>query len=125
MRQLLSSGHSSFFSTVPSSLRCGVIVAKNVVAMVANDAARVWHEAVAYLVMFDVTMGSFHGAEVCELPGIHILNDLANTYGQTTSDSTWTMDRRFQEHHRSLSRKVLTPHTAKILKPTSLRPSSS
>ena len=47
MRQLLSSGHSSFFSTVPYSLRCGVIVAKNVVAMVANDAARVWHEAVA------------------------------------------------------------------------------
>ena len=54
MRQLLSSGHSSFFSTVPYSLRCGVIVAKNVVALVANDAARVWHEAVAYLGMFDV-----------------------------------------------------------------------
>jgi len=62
-------------------LRCGVVAAKNVVAMVANDAARVRHEAVAYLGMFDVTMGRFHGPEVCELAGILILNDLANTYG--------------------------------------------
>ena len=31
--------------------------------------------------MFDVTMGSFQGAEVCELVGLFILNDLANNYG--------------------------------------------
>ena len=31
--------------------------------------------------MFDVTMGSFDGAEVCELVGLFILNDLANKYG--------------------------------------------
>ena len=31
--------------------------------------------------MFDVTMGSFDGAEVCKLVGLFILNDLANKYG--------------------------------------------
>ena len=31
--------------------------------------------------MFDVTMGSFDGAEACELVGLFILNDLANKYG--------------------------------------------
>ena len=31
--------------------------------------------------MFDVTMGTFDGAEVCELVGLFILNDLANKYG--------------------------------------------
>ena len=31
--------------------------------------------------VFDVTMGSFDGAEVCELVGLFILNDLANKYG--------------------------------------------
>ena len=59
-------------------MRCGVVLAKNVVA---NDAAHVWNAAVAYFGMFDVTMGSFHGAVACELAGIHILNDLLNTYG--------------------------------------------
>ena len=32
--------------------------------------------------MFDVTMGSFDGAEACELVGLFILNDLANKYGE-------------------------------------------
>ena len=31
--------------------------------------------------MFDVRMGSFDSAEVCELDGLFILNDLANKYG--------------------------------------------
>ena len=31
--------------------------------------------------MFDVTIGSFEGAEACELVGLFILNDLANKYG--------------------------------------------
>ena len=31
--------------------------------------------------MFDVTMGSFDGTEVCELVRLFILNDLANKYG--------------------------------------------
>lgn len=31
---------------------------------------------------FDVTMGSYDGAEVCELVGLFILNDLCNTYGK-------------------------------------------
>ena len=30
--------------------------------------------------LFDVTMGSFDGAEVCKLIGLSILNDLANKY---------------------------------------------
>ena len=32
--------------------------------------------------MFDVTMGSFDGAEVCELVGLLILNDICNKYGK-------------------------------------------
>ena len=31
---------------------------------------------------FDVTMGSYDGAEVCELVGLFILNGLANEYGK-------------------------------------------
>ena len=30
--------------------------------------------------LFDVTMGSFDGVEVCKLIGLSILNDLANKY---------------------------------------------
>jgi hypothetical protein len=32
--------------------------------------------------LFDITMGSFDGAEVCELIGLFILNSLANKYGK-------------------------------------------
>ena len=32
--------------------------------------------------MFDVTMGSFHGAEVCELIGLFLLNNLSEKYGK-------------------------------------------
>ena len=32
--------------------------------------------------LFDVTMGSFDGAEICELVGLFILNKLATTYGK-------------------------------------------
>ena len=32
--------------------------------------------------LFDVTMGSFDGAEVCELVGLYILNTLSNEYGK-------------------------------------------
>lgn len=32
--------------------------------------------------LFDVTMGSFDGAEVCELVGLYILNILSNEYGK-------------------------------------------
>ena len=35
--------------------------------------------------MFDVTMGSFYGAEVSELVGLWILNNLANKYGTTNN----------------------------------------
>jgi len=31
---------------------------------------------------FDVTMGSYDGAEVCELVGLFILDDICNTYGK-------------------------------------------
>ena len=30
--------------------------------------------------MFDVTMGSFDGAEICELVGLYFLNILSNKY---------------------------------------------
>ena len=32
--------------------------------------------------MFDVTMGSFHGAEVCELIRLFLLNNLSEKYGK-------------------------------------------
>ena len=32
--------------------------------------------------MFDVTMGSFDGAEVCELIGLFLLNILSEKYGK-------------------------------------------
>ena len=32
--------------------------------------------------MFDVTMGSFHGAEVCELIGLFLLDNLSEKYGK-------------------------------------------
>ena len=32
--------------------------------------------------MFDVTMGSFDGAEVCELIGLFLLNNLSEKYGK-------------------------------------------
>ena len=32
--------------------------------------------------MFDVTMGSFDGAEVCELIGLFLLDDLGDKYGK-------------------------------------------
>ena len=34
---------------------------------------------------FDVTMGSFHGAEICELVGIHILSLLSNKRNKQSS----------------------------------------
>ena len=41
--------------------------------------------------MFDVTMGSFDGAEVCELIGLFLLNNLiARNTAKTTQDSTET-----------------------------------
>lgn len=33
--------------------------------------------------MFDVTIGSFHGAEICELVGLFILNRLAKKFGRS------------------------------------------
>ena len=32
--------------------------------------------------MFDVTMGSFDGAEICELVGLLLLNDLSKKFGK-------------------------------------------
>lgn len=32
--------------------------------------------------MFDVTLGSFYGAEVCELTGLFILNELTKKFGK-------------------------------------------
>ena len=34
--------------------------------------------------MFDVTMGSFDGAEVCELIRLFLLNNLSEKYGKMT-----------------------------------------
>ena len=34
--------------------------------------------------MFDVTMRSYDGAEVCELVGLFILNELSKTLGKDT-----------------------------------------
>lgn len=34
--------------------------------------------------MFDVTMGSYDGAKVCELVGLFILNELSKTLGKDT-----------------------------------------
>ena len=36
--------------------------------------------------MFDVTMGSNDGAEVCELIGLYILNRLSEKYGKDNAD---------------------------------------
>eukprot|EP00794_Sanderia_malayensis_P017157 gene17157-biopygen14763 len=46
---------------------------------------------------FDVTMGSYDGAEVCELVGLLILNKLCNTYEQTIPDFTEMMDKPYAE----------------------------
>ena len=54
--------------------------------------------------MFDVTMGSFDGTEVCELVRLFILNDLANKYG-TNNIAKGRRTRHFQEHNRTSSRK--------------------
>ena len=53
--------------------------------------------------MLDATMGSFDGAELCELVGLFILNDLANKYG--TNNIGLYRTRHFQEHNRTSSRK--------------------
>ena len=37
-----------FFSTIASVLRCGVVVGKDFLVVVVDDAAHVWHAAVAY-----------------------------------------------------------------------------
>ena len=47
MRQLLSSGHWPFFSTVASVLRCGIVVGKDFLVVIVDDAAHVRHAAVA------------------------------------------------------------------------------
>ena len=39
---------------------------------------------------FDVTMGRYDGAEVCELVGLFILNDLCNMYGKEIKTSDFT-----------------------------------
>ena len=53
--------------------------------------------------MLDATMRSFDGAELCELVGLFILNDLANKYG--TNNIGLYRTRHFQEHNRTSSRK--------------------
>ena len=66
--------------------------------------------------MFDVTMGSFDGTEVCELVRLFILNDLANKYG-TNNIAKGRRTRHFQEHNRTSSRKNtkrLQEHRLKI-----------
>lgn len=54
--------------------------------------------------MFDVTMGNFDGAEVCELVGLFILNDLVNKYG-TKSDSSRTTNSPFLRTPQDLKEK--------------------
>ena len=49
IRHLLSSGHWSFFSTVASVLRCGVVVAnKDFLVVLVNDPAYLRHAASPY-----------------------------------------------------------------------------
>ena len=52
-------------------------------------------------VVLDVTMGSYDGAEVCELVGLFILNDLCNEYGRITSVCIETTDSPFSNMHTS------------------------
>jgi len=54
--------------------------------------------------MFDVTMGNFDGAEVCELVGLFILNDLVSKYG-TKSDSSRTTNSPFLRTPKDLKQK--------------------
>ena len=44
--------------------------------------------------LFDVTMGSYDGAEICELVGLFILNHLGKTFGKLENiglyrDTVW------------------------------------
>ena len=45
-----------------------------------------------YIHIFDVTMGSYHGAEVCELSGIFTLSLTGNNITLTISDYTEMTD---------------------------------
>ena len=42
--------------------------------------------------LFDVTMGSYDGAETCELVGLFILNNLGQKFGKKTSAYTEMTD---------------------------------
>ena len=44
---------------------------------------------------FDVTMGSFVGAEICELVGLYIQSNLENILPKTNFDYTGMMDSFF------------------------------
>ena len=50
-----------------------------------------------YIYIFDVTMGSYHGAEVCELSSIFTLSLTGNNITLTISDYTEMTDWQFFE----------------------------
>ena len=58
---------------------------------------------------FDVTMGSYDGAEVCELVGLFILNDLCNIYGKENIGL-------YRDDGLAVFKNITGPHADKIRK---------
>ena len=67
---------------------------------------------------FDVTMGSYDGAEVCELVGLFILNGLCSIYGKNTPGFTETTDWQYSRTSRDLKPTELERTSLDILKLT-------
>ena len=86
----------SFYPSITKSLLSKAIsFAKNYTTISDNDIDIIMHCRKSLLFdnetawtkkndndMFDVTMGSFDGAEVCELIGLFLLNNLSEKYGK-------------------------------------------
>ena len=72
----------SFYPSITESLLSKAIsFAKNYTTIRDKDKEIVWTKK-NHSDMLDVTMGSFDGAEVCELIGLFLLNNLSEKYGK-------------------------------------------
>ena len=75
-------------------LKKAMIYAKSIVDITEQEESIIWHSRKSLLFsdsstwikkdgsLFDVTMGSFDGAEICELVGLYLLHLLSSTFSQ-------------------------------------------
>ena len=68
--------------------------------------------------LFDITMGSYDGAEICELVGLYILSILGKVYGIQNVGLYWDGGltcTRLMDQHRTKYRKISSGPSGRTL----------